>query len=938
MTVIDAAFSPPFCPRSSLIPEAWPWQANRSAADCWAQWAQATAQWLKGQNVDPREAVVIVPVGAVLTHARRAWGEHIGGWAPAVETVASLIAAHGWRHDPTTSVAGKLTMDLVMDRLTVTQRLQKETWSKQWASRDPRGFEHAMEQVVDAAHSWVRRAQSIAPDQREAYWQHARDLLGAQASGAVQYGSREKLLLAFALEWVIDSMAAGWPTDVMFDLPFKAYVGVSAGEAVSPGTEAHLMLGVMARALEMGVPCLWSVAVADSAQRDQAGDAPAQLACVDAEDEARHAAAVVLQKVNESRLANGEPVALIALDRSLVRRVRAMLDGAGASVADETGWRLSTTRAAAVVTRMLQAAHSQASTDDLLDWLKSGWVQLDQLGDQLGACDDLESWCRQHGWLRAWDAPTLLKSGKPCPDAAVELWQHADRVTQAYRTLRSGKRRPLRQWVQALLDMLKAAQAWDALVADEAGALVTEALHLSNPGLQDETTWQQLLDQMMLDGGGFGRWVHEVLENTTFRPAAPEGRIDVVITPMARAVLRPFHAIVMPGADARQLGSMGSNTSWLGQALTRKMMLATPDDLRQSQWEALCLLLSRPSVVCLYRKGQGTEPMEASPWLTRWANESGQSWQTWVPQWAESVVSVAAEGMPEPVLGEAYLKLMPKTLSATSYEALRQCPYRFFAQSVLKLKDADELEEGLDRSDYGTWLHEVIRRFHVQREQMLAIRTPEEDVQAWLSLADEVIADMGLDSDVMRPYFLPYKSVLPAMARAYVAWLHEHEKEGWRCVDNESSHKRAVLLDEDTGSIDLNGQIDRIDSCYRDGRRARMVIDYKSGSLPSLKEKVKVPLEDTQLPFYGVLHNDGITDAAYLHLDAKGATLVRHADVADHAEQLLDGLIADMTRIKQGAAMPALGEGSACTYCAARGLCRKDHWPLAQPHQHEVAA
>ena len=41
------------------------------------------------------------------------------------------------------------------------------------------------------------------------------------------------------------------------------------------------------------------------------------------------------------------------------------------------------------------------------------------------------------------------------------------------------------------------AQAWDALVADEAGALVTEALHLSNPGLQDETTWQQLLDQML---------------------------------------------------------------------------------------------------------------------------------------------------------------------------------------------------------------------------------------------------------------------------------------------------------------------------------------------------------------------------------------------------------------------------------------------------------
>jgi ATP-dependent helicase/nuclease subunit B len=33
-----------------------------------------------------------------------------------------------------------------------------------------------------------------------------------------------------------------------------------------------------------------------------------------------------------------------------------------------------------------------------------------------------------------------------------------------------------------------------------------------------------------------------------------------------------------------------------------------------------------------------------------------------------------------------------------------------------------------------------------------------------------------------------------------------------------------------------------------------------------------------------------------------------------------------MTRIAEGHSMAALGEGKACEFCAARGLCRKDFW------------
>ena len=44
-----------------------------------------------------------------------------------------------------------------------------------------------------------------------------------------------------------------------------------------------------------------------------------------------------------------------------------------------------------------------------------------------------------------------------------------------------------------------------------------------------------------------------------------------------------------------------------------------------------------------------------------------------------------------------------------------------------------------------------------------------------------------------------------------------------------------------------------------------------------------------------------------------------HPDVAESARALLSSLAA-------GAPLRALGEGAACDFCEARGLCRRDHW------------
>jgi ATP-dependent helicase/nuclease subunit B len=106
-----------------------------------------------------------------------------------------------------------------------------------------------------------------------------------------------------------------------------------------------------------------------------------------------------------------------------------------------------------------------------------------------------------------------------------------------------------------------------------------------------------------------------------------------------------------------------------------------------------------------------------------------------------------------------------------------------------------------------------------------------------------------------------------------------------------------------------------------------MVIDYKTEALSTTRDRVKSPLEDTQLAFYAALLSHDTLRAAYVNVGEREATrLVEQKEVVQVRDALIEGILHDMARISEGAALPALGEGTACEFCAARGLCRKDFW------------
>jgi ATP-dependent helicase/nuclease subunit B len=169
-------------------------------------------------------------------------------------------------------------------------------------------------------------------------------------------------------------------------------------------------------------------------------------------------------------------------------------------------------------------------------------------------------------------------------------------------------------------------------------------------------------------------------------------------------------------------------------------------------------------------------------------------------------------------------------------------------------------------------------------------------------------------------------AVWPAVREGYLAWLPGHEVLA-------TFDRAETRLTASAGPYTLVGELDRIDRVLSDGVMVDWVMDYKSERPEKTRQRVKHPFEDTQLAFYAALLPDGPLRAGYLSLSDgrtqgldKATAIFEQEDIEAARDALIAGVQADLDRIEQGHALPALGEGAACEYCRARGLCRKDFW------------
>jgi ATP-dependent helicase/nuclease subunit B len=828
----------------------------------WRELVAAIRALVAERGAHPARTVVLLPYAQLMPLARGVWSEEVpDGFAPRFETTMNWAAAAGFA-----PADDDIAFDMGRDLLTARAWLEQAGLGAQSALLAPR--------VVDAAWQLAGVAASVLPAARPGWASRARAAADLGA-GAVLL-RLEAAVARIAVEW---AAASGYSTDMLLRPAVMQEIDLLVVvDGFVPDPIARLLHEVLGGkgvrlALEADAP----------AGEISLHEAP------DPSHEAEMAAACVMRHIEAGRV----PVALAAIDRVLTRRVRSMLGARDVVIRDETGWKLSTTRAAAHVMGALRACAWNAGSDAVLDWLKNAPAIAP------ATASALERRVRREG-LREWRAVQALRAGEEA------RWQALIAQADAWRAPME-RARPLPLWLQALRELLQACGHWDRLEQDAAGAQLLDALGL--PEVQ-QAQWQ-LLPQAArrFSLAEFTAWVNDVLEAANFKPAHPEGE-QVVILPFNQLLGREVGAVVLAGCDEMRLPPSPEPAGAWTPAQREMLGLPSREVLEAQTHAGWRSALQVPQCDVLWRgSDESGEPVLASGLVQSLLLERSAVRRDDPRSEREVPLQPVAKPLP------AGTHLPVAQLSASAYEDLRRCPYRFFALRQLGLQEAAEIDAELDKRDFGNWLHKVLAVFHVALKE-----SPQPDVAARGQLLDTIAEQVTREQGLDEGEFLPFAATWPQVRDGYLAWLAQHEALGAVFESAESAHEMPL------GPLKLVGRIDRIDR-MPDG--SVLVMDYKTEGRPKTVDRVRDPVEDTQLAFYAALLAEDTLAAGYVNVGERGKTdLLPQPAVVESRDLLVEGILHDLGRIAGGAQMPALGEGIACEFCAARGLCRRDWWSL----------
>jgi ATP-dependent helicase/nuclease subunit B len=627
------------------------------------------------------------------------------------------------------------------------------------------------------------------------------------------------------------------------------------------------------------------------------------------EQEARAAEVQVRRWLLEGKAS----IAIVAQDRLAARRVRALLERAEVQVQDETGWILSTMAVSTVLMRWLDALQSDFYYQDMLDLLKSPYMFADQPASaRKQTVYQLEQLLRKHGAVAHLEVFLGLAQ-----EEAPELGTALARLRQAAEELVK-KSNTINGWLLALGRSLAILGVTEALAADAAGEKLLQALH----------TWQQELavDTTRFSRAEWRHWLALQLDALTWRDAGIDS--PVMITHLAATRWRKFDAVLLLGCDAAHLPSADKAAVWFNDAVRDTLGLPVRAVYRaQQRDDLLSLLAMNDTVLATWQASQNGEANLLSPYLEilrglhqlAYGDDLAEAELAAILDSAQVRSAVAAlpdvASMPQPVVAA---ELIPQRISASGYNSLVACPYQYYARHVLHLNELDEVREGIEKRDFGEWVHAILHRFHgkyIDCNQSLENVDRQLLEQSLHDISAEVFAQAVQRDYWARAWLLRWQQSIPAYIEAQL----KSEAEGWRYQNGEVPFELPL-----TENLQMRGRIDRIDVQAGVSDVVR-VLDYKTQDAVMLKNKLKQAGEDVQLPFYA--HVFEATEAAFISIEKDKVLVVESPqDVAQLAAANIERLKTVFAQMREGVSLPANGIDTACTYCEMRGLCRKAEW------------
>lgn len=442
-----------------------------------------------------------------------------------------------------------------------------------------------------------------------------------------------------------------------------------------------------------------------------------------------------------------------------------------------------------------------------------------------------------------------------------------------------------------------------------------------DPELADHEDGIHLVDEQSARYGEFrelllvglieGEWPDRPRRNIFYPPS--------VLRALGWPSERDWHA----GAEARFLDLLGSPTErvWLSSITLDDEALVEPSSLLEEVRGARLRMSAAdptPTGRIFTEEALSTDPVATAP-LEQEARD-----------WAE--LRLARSSRSEPAFHGQAGGVPARTWSVSAVETYQQCPFKFFAQHVLRLEEEPEDEEVMDPRTQGEFVHAVFEDFfgEWQGAGHGAIR-PETLDEA--RRAFEAAVDRGLEGLRDTEAALERTRLLgsPAAAGLGEAVLRMEAERPIAVVERLLEHRLtgdfAIQTADGSRLISLKGKADRID-LLADG--TFRLIDYKLGWPPNRSRAL-------QLPIYGICAEQALSgyrgkvwtlgEAAYVAF--KGSRRVtplfspgdRDRVLRDAQQRLASALDA----IERGEFPPRPDDVYRCETCAYAAVCRRDY-------------
>jgi len=314
--------------------------------------------------------------------------------------------------------------------------------------------------------------------------------------------------------------------------------------------------------------------------------------------------------------------------------------------------------------------------------------------------------------------------------------------------------------------------------------------------------------------------------------------------------------------------------------------------------------------------------------------------------------------------GKRNLELMKdRQFSISQLETYALCPYRYFAERILKLDIIEEPTEEIEALEMGSLLHSILFTFYssLKKDKVVLNNCTNEEFdkasELLFKIADEKIKGANFNSPLSfyerekisgiegkRKNSILYK-FLTGERENKDGYIPEFFEAGFGKLKEEKNQQ--IILDElKVGDIKVRGKIDRID--INPGENAYRVFDYKTGKsrlnpkdtlaglqlqiplyLFAAKEIIKSELDEDYKPAGGMIYSLKYRSGDFGRQELKFGSKLTDEELIGKYEELIDICLEAVKRYVEGIRKADFRlsqidkrEEKACRFCGFKSICR----------------